>query len=39
MEKWEAPVVNELDVQETAGGKKNMPMECYCGCQCKGGQS
>lgn len=39
MMKWEAPVVKELNVQETAGGASNMPFECYCGCPCKGGQS
>ena len=39
MMKWEAPVVKELNVQETAGGQSNMPFECYCGCPCKGGQS
>ena len=39
MMKWEAPVVKELNVQETAGGQSDMPIECYCGCPCKGGQS
>ena len=39
MMKWEAPEVKELNVQETAGGQSDMPIECYCGCPCKGGQS
>ena len=32
MMKWEAPVVKELNVQETAGGQSDMQIECYCGC-------
>ena len=27
MMKWEAPVVKELNVQETAGGQSNMPID------------
>lgn len=39
MERWTAPEIHELNVQETAGGQSTMPIECECGCHCKGGAS
>lgn len=39
MERWTAPEIHELNVQETAGGHSAMPIECECGCHCRGGAS
>lgn len=36
MERWTAPEIRELNVQETAGGSSLMPIECECGCHMGG---